>query len=386
MSLQITENPTTAFTDSKPHYVQLDALRGVAALLVVWYHVFEGFQFASGADKIEAINHGYLAVDFFFVLSGFVISYAYDSRWGKTLTTPNFFKRRLVRLHPMVIMGAVIGVCTFLMQGSVQWDGTHIATSSIMLALLCMMFFVPAVPGCRYEIRGNGEMFPLNGPAWSLFFEYLGNIIYALFIRRLSTRNLKILTVLLALMHIIFSAGNLSGYGMIGVGWTLDATNFFGGLLRMLCPFTIGMLVSRTFHKVKVKNSFIACSILLIFLFHIPYINDMGGICMNGVFESFCVVIVFPIIVLLGATSDENNSMILKICRFLGNISFPLYITHYPVMYLFYSWLIDKKLYTLGETWPRVTCTYLLCIAIAYLCYRFYDVPLRKWLAKKLKM
>ena len=90
----------------------------------------------------------------------------------------------------MVVMGAVLGAVTFMLQGSVQWDGTHVATSLVMLALLCAMFFIPAVPGAAYEVRGNGEMFPLNGPSWSLFFEYIGNLLYALVLRRLSTRVL----------------------------------------------------------------------------------------------------------------------------------------------------------------------------------------------------
>ena len=66
-----------AFNDSKPHYALLDGLRGVAALLVLWYHVHEGFAFASGAPIIGSINYGYLSVDFLFMLSGFVIGYAY---------------------------------------------------------------------------------------------------------------------------------------------------------------------------------------------------------------------------------------------------------------------------------------------------------------------
>ena len=148
---------SAAFSDTKPHYELLDGLRGVAALLVVWYHVFEGYAFAGGT-LIEGINHGYLAVDFFFILSGFVIGYAYDDRWGRSLTLKNFFKRRLIRLHPMVVMGAVLGAITFCLQGRVQWDGTHVATSMVMLALLCAMFFIPAVPGAGYEVRGNGEI------------------------------------------------------------------------------------------------------------------------------------------------------------------------------------------------------------------------------------
>lgn len=115
----------TKTKDSKPHYALLDGLRGVAALLVVWYHIFEGFQFAGNKPVIDFINHGYLAVDFFFILSGFVVGYAYDNRWGKTLTLGGFFRRRLIRLQPMVCMGAVIGAASFLLSGMEGWDGTH---------------------------------------------------------------------------------------------------------------------------------------------------------------------------------------------------------------------------------------------------------------------
>lgn len=244
------------FADSKPHYNLLDGLRGVAALLVVWYHIFEGFQFASGAPMITVVNHGYLAVDFFFLLSGFVIGYAYDDRVGKTLTLGAFFKRRLIRLHPMVIMGAVIGLVAYVIQGSVHWDGTHVALSAVMLALLCALLFIPAVPGCIYEVRGNGEMFPLNGPAWSLFFEYIGNILYALLLHRLSTKVLAVLVTMLGALLAWFTITNPTGYGMFGVGWTVDTLNLCGGLLRMLFPFAMGMLLSRVFRKVKVRGAF----------------------------------------------------------------------------------------------------------------------------------
>ena len=163
------------FADTKPHNDLLDGLRGVAALLVVLYHIFEGYAFAGGGT-IKFVNHGLLAVDFFFILSGFVISYAYDDRWGK-MTLGGFFKRRLIRLHPMIIIGAVIGAASFLIGGCQQWSGAVTPIGWVMLATLLTMFMIPAVPGAGYEVRGNGEMFPLNGPMWSLFFEYIGNIL-----------------------------------------------------------------------------------------------------------------------------------------------------------------------------------------------------------------
>ncbi len=377
-------NPSSAFADSKPHYALLDGLRGVAALLVVWHHVFEGFQFASGAPTITVINHGYLAVDFFFILSGFVIGYAYDDRMGRQLTLGAFFKRRIVRLHPMVIMGAAIGAVAFLAQGAVQWDGTHVALSAVMLALLCAMFFIPAVPGCPYEVRGNGEMFPLNGPAWSLFFEYIGNILYALVLHRLPTKVLAAVTAMLGAALAWCTITDVSGYGMFGVGWTLDAMNFWGGLLRMAFPFTMGMLLSRVFRKVKVRGAFWLCSMVLVAVFHVPYLEKMWGMNMNGVFEALCIIALFPVLVWFAASGSTTDRVSTRVCNMLGDISFPLYIVHYPFMYLFYSWLIDKRAYTLAEAWPMALLTCAASVAVAWLCLHIYDIPVRQWLARKL--
>ena len=374
---------SATFSDSKPHYDILDGLRGVAAILVLWYHIFEGYAFAAGAPIIEMPNHAYLAVDFFFILSGFVIAYAYDDRIGKSMPLGNFFKRRLIRLHPMVVLGAVFGVITFLMQGSVQWNGTHVMTSAVMIALLCAMFFIPAVPGCYYEIRGNGEMFPLNGPAWSLFFEYIGNILYALFIHRFSNRTLTIWTALMGIGLGFFTLTDFSGYGNLGVGWTLDATNFIGGLLRMLFPFSLGMLVFRHFKPAKIRGAFWICSLVLFILFHVPFIPGLAPICYNGLFEMICITLVFPLLVWLGASGSTTDRFSSGVCKFLGDISFPVYIIHYPLYYLFYAWLIKNQHYTFGQTW--VTAILLIAgnIVLAWCCLKIYDEPVRRYLSKR---
>ena len=207
---------SAAFADTKPHYELLDGLRGVAAFLVIWYHVFEGFA-TSPID--QRFNHGYLAVDFFFILSGFVIGYAYDDRWKTSMTIKDFIKRRLIRLHPMVVMGAVLGAITFYIQGCEKWDGTQVSISMLMLAMLLNLFLIPAIPGSGHEVRGNGEMYPLNGPSWSLFFEYIGNLLYALFIRRMSTKALTVLVIFAGIGLASFAISNLSGFGHLGVGW-----------------------------------------------------------------------------------------------------------------------------------------------------------------------
>lgn len=377
--------PSAAFADSKPHYALLDGLRGAAALMVVWYHFFEGFAFAEGT-AITTFCHGHLGVDLFFMLSGFVISYAYDDRWiasTNQLTLSNFFKRRLIRLHPMLVMGAVIGFTTFLIGGGVQWDGTPTPLSWSIVALVLTMLFVPAYPGAPYDLRGNGEMYSLNGPSWSLFFEYIGNLLYALFIRRLGTRALATLTATLGAVWVWFVATDVSGYDMIGIGWTLDAVNFFGGLLRMLFPFTMGMLLARRFKPVKVKGIFWIAWAVLFGLFSVPALAKWGAVSVNGLYEVACVVIIFPAIVWLTASGETTTKASARVCKFLGDISYPLYIVHYPVMYLFYAWLIKNQLYSLSATWEVVTMVFAINIALAYACLKLYDEPVRRWLSKR---
>ena len=371
------------FTNTKPHYELLDGLRGVAALLVLVYHIFEGFAFAGATNGvvsgiITTLNHGHIAVDFFFILSGFVISYAYDDRWGK-MSVGEFFKRRLIRLHPMLIMGALIGAIAFAIEGYTRWDGTTASVEWVMIALLLTMFMIPALPGMPYEVRGNGEMFPLNGPTWSLFFEYLGNICYALFMRRMSTKILVLFTLLLGIVHAWFFVGDVSGYDMIGVGWTIDKVNFWGGFVRMLFPFSMGMLLARTFTPHKVKGAFWICSVMLVALFAVPYIPSDGGISLNSLYEFVCIALVFPLLVWLGACGTAEGGLS-RINKTLGELSYPLYIVHYPIMYIFYKWLIKNEIYTLSECWFEALLVVISSIALAYLCLKFYDRPLRKLL------
>ena len=360
-----------AFADSKPHYELLDGLRGVAALVVMWYHVFEGFA-TSPID--QGFNHGYLAVDFFFILSGFVIGYAYDDRWKKTLTTREFFKRRLIRLHPMVIMGVVLGAITYYMQGCERWDGTQVGTSMLMLAMLLNLFLIPMAPGAAADVRGNSEMYPLNGPNWSLFFEYIGNILYALFIRKLSTRWLAVLVALAGAGLAGYAIGNGSGYGHLGVGWSLAGTNFPGGMLRLMFAFSAGLLMSRVFKPVHIRGAFWLCSLAVVVLLSMPHVGGTERLWLNGLYDSVCVIVIFPLLVWLGASGKATDSGTSRVCKFCGDISYPVYVVHYPFMYLFYAWLWggeEKILF--AQAWPYALLVFFGSIALTYLILKVYD-------------
>lgn len=363
-------------------YEILDGLRGVAALLVIWYHVFEAFA-TSPVD--QRFNHGYLAVDFFFVLSGFVIGHAYDGRWKRGMTAGRFIVRRIIRLQPMVIIGVLLGVVSFIIQGCERWDGTAVSTPAVIASFLFGLFMLPALPGTMPEVRGNGEMFPLNGPSWSLFFEYIGSIGYALWLHRLSRRGLRLFTVLSGVALAVWTLSDMSGSYHTGFGWSMADYGFVGGLLRLSFSFSAGLLMARGFKPMRVRAcGFAVCSALIVAMLAMPYITTDGSKSIaNACYDLICTLLVFPTVVYIGASTPNGSDISDRVCRFLGSISYPVYIIHYPMMYLFYAYVWSEGL-TFAQTWPVAAAICLGAIILARLFLKYYDEPLRACLSKKL--
>lgn len=362
---------------TKPHYPVLDGLRGVAALMVVAFHLFEAHA-TSYLDQI--INHGYLAVDFFFLLSGFVIGYAYDDRWHQ-MTVGNFFGRRLIRLQPMVVMGSVIGAICFYFQASAMWPAiaqTPVWNMLLIMVIGCTMIPVPP----SMDIRGWMETYPLNGPAWSLFFEYVVNILYALFIRKVPQWLLGILVFLSAgmLVHLTLT----SPRGDVVGGWSLEPMQLHIGFARVMYPFFAGLLLFRLARLAHFKNAFAWCSGLVFAVLAMPRIGGSGHLWMNGLYESLSIIIIFPLIIYLGASSELKGAAARKICKFLGDISYPVYITHYPLIYIYTAWVYDHKI-PLRQGFPWALLVFASAILLAYACLKLYDEPVRKWLQHSIK-
>ena len=370
---------------TKPRYEVLDGLRGVAAMMVVAFHI--STPYTKGFNLI--INHGYLAVDFFFVLSGFVVGYAYDDRWDK-MTTWSFFKRRLIRLHPMLVAGTLIGAIFFYFQGDNPAHPGLNATPAwlvVVIALLCMaMIPIPR----SFDIRGWGEMNPLDGPQWSLFWEYLANIAYALFIRKFSKSMLAafmlcsaVLTLILCLNVDVFGwlqARSYARYTVLG-GWSLTPAHLQIGLTRLLYPFFCGLLLSKNGKLISIRGGFWWCSLILVTLLTLPRVggDNPENFWMNGLYEAFCILVAFPLIVAVGAGSSTKGKTT-AINRFLGDISYPLYITHYPLIYMQMSWAESHRDLPAGTHIFVVVCIFAFDIAIAYASLKLYDEPVREWL------
>lgn len=349
---------------TKQHFEILDGLRGVAAISVVIFHFLEFVYLEEGPIK-NPFAHSFLAVDFFFCLSGFVIAYAYDDRIEK-MGVVEFFKSRLIRLHPLVIIGSILGLIGYFLVP--YGDITTRSTTELLILFACSLLLIP-LPIMKDRFANN---FGLNAPAWSLFWEYIANIVYSLILWRLPRKVMLGLTFItgIALVYVAYSAQGLSG------GWGGDT--FWDGAARVSYSFLAGALVYRFKWIIPSKLRFLGLSLLLIPTFLYPFNPEI-----NYITESLIVLFYFPFLVALGAGA-VTSSKTKKICVFSGNISYPLYMIHYFAIWIFGTYLSIYK-FSGFTLFMVVTLGTLALIGMAYLIMTYIDVPIRNYLTEKRK-
>lgn len=379
----------------KPYrYEILDGLRGVAALMVVVFHMSEAFSY----DPVfKHLNHGYLCVDFFYVLSGFVIGFAYEGRMKSGLMSRwDFLKARFIRLQPMVLFGILLGAGLFFFQECNYYAGIGNASVWYVIQNMVMSFFmIPVTP--EFNVRANTEMFVLNIPQWSMVFEYIANILFCLFVFKLGKKGLMVLVGLFALI-IVDSALTLNLFGMLqphdypcslNAGWSLTAEQFYIGVARVGFSFFTGLLLFRLIYKegVALKKTrtpiFAICSFIIIAIVCVDQIGGYEHPLYDGIFNLICVFILCPFTVWFGSQRIELSQRTKNVCDFLGRLSYPLYLAHYPLVYLFFTWMDTHHDASFSILAFTSTATFLLCVALGYAALKLWDEPIRKWLAKK---
>jgi peptidoglycan/LPS O-acetylase OafA/YrhL len=358
---------------SKSHYEALDGLRGTAALCVLMFHFWE---MIVPDIAHNPMGHAFLAVDFFFALSGFVIGHAYDARLAAragtrdALNLPGFFKRRLIRLHPMALAGLAIGVTVYLLDpfvGDTQRIGEKISLATLAGTIALSLFLLPTqnVP------NSFGETHSLNGPSWTLFQEYIANILYGFFGQKMGGRLHVVLCVTSAVV-LVWTACHFNDLSH-GWGWA----DFWAAPVRLACPFLMGLLVYRMGFRLPVPQPFVVLSLVLVAIFVAP---QMGRY--NGLFEAACIILVFPLVLAAGAGVTRTEGAIGALCRFMGELSYPVYIIHYAFVYLFahWNWSTHPTPLRLGLVAAGLQAG---IVVLAYALLRWFDRPVRAWLTRR---
>lgn len=290
----------------KKRFITLDALRGVAAVMVVLYHT--GFRLGTWMPRF-----GYLAVDLFFLLSGFVLAYSYEPRFRQGLRRSEFLVTRIVRLYPLYVFGLVLGTGVALL--NLKRDGVTLDGDVIGFGLGLVGF--PSYVGPH----GPLYVFAMNPPFWSLFFEFwVANVAFMMVRGSLNGKVLGALILICGVSLLIVE--KLFYTSCVGFEWH----SFAWGFPRVGFSFFCGVAIARL-HRSRPPRLKLPSWVFVLILPALLSLPLTGG--MAHCYELACVFLLFPAIVYWGAEAVERHPWV---GAALGDASYALYTVHYPLL------------------------------------------------------
>ena len=336
-----------AATGERLHVEALDGLRGIAALSVMFYHawVFNA--------------QGWMAVDFFYCLSGFVIAMAYESKLAAGLPFGRYVSWRLMRVYPMLAVGGIIGLATWRTGEAIPFL-TAASPTTFTLAWLAHMVLVP--------FYGQEKAFPFNNVQWSILYELLANALHALFLPVLTNR---------VLMGVLAVSGAVLAWRTFALGtmnWGFDLRHIDVGLARMGYSFFAGVLLYRLRTAILPRLPRVPFWLLAAAIFVLASIHGLEAIhpWLEPARQVGTVLLINPLLVSLGAVSGARGPAI----RALGELSFPLYAIHLPLVYFARTTMattLDGMALKMG-----VFAACVPIVAAALLLGRYVDLPLNR--------
>jgi peptidoglycan/LPS O-acetylase OafA/YrhL len=342
----------------KAHITALDGLRGVAALCVVYLHLTIVFELTS------VLRHPYLAVDFFFCLSGVVVAHVYERDLLGSLSVPSFMGKRLLRLYPLLFAGAALAAAVALIRPHILAD--PVARNELPQVVARSFLLLPTLTPTPFD----HAIFPLNPSTWSLVFEIAVNLLYAAIVRFLRMPVLIGLLILSA----IWAAYTAVTAGDLCVGFSPET--LWGGPARTCFPFFAGVLIARLFQKGRLPAFTLSptvAALILIVAFYVPTPPAL-----TAWYDLFWAVLAFPLMIAL-LIRHQTRGWQRKLCLLSGEISYPLYILHYPLLIVAYHFAHRAS--------PPLALALAVaaipaCAIAALAASRLYDRPLRRFLGR----
>jgi peptidoglycan/LPS O-acetylase OafA/YrhL len=340
----------------------LDALRGIAAIGVVVFHL-------QGAFTPIATPGGYLAVDLFFMMSGVVLSHAYEARFRAGMGTLDFMRARLIRLYPLYLLGTLLGIgvtaASMLGHNIDNWD-----PPSLLLAVARALLFLP-----NFSATPVNQLFPLNIPCWSLFFELLVNLLFVVCWPLITSRRLVVVCLL---------TGSAVGLATLYNG-SLDqgstAASFAVGLARTVFGFAVGVLIARRIPHMQRSES--NCRVLAIVAIVVIAVTGWAAGPLRVIWDAICVLVAFPVLVYSGTRIDPGPRL-RQAATFLGVTSYAVYVLHSPLS----SVLNSASRYFAGSAGASAGAPYLgvavlaVLLAGCWLADEHIDMPIRRRLSR----
>jgi peptidoglycan/LPS O-acetylase OafA/YrhL len=344
-------------------YITLDGMRGLAAMLVVLVHAG-----SSIAPYDLRPRFGFLAVDLFFALSGFVLAYSYDPRFATGMRPWDFMRRRFARLYPLFALGLFLGLALRVIPAirDATTTGGPMTGREVAVAAFFNTLMLPAPDGAQ-----NHFIFPADLPAWSLFFEvWVANLGFALFWRKLQGRSL---TIFIGAMALSILACEWMFHTLdMGALWSTMP----GGFVRVGLSFSMGVAIARLHAsrppRLRVPSWLVLA--LMVASMLVPLSGWLGHL-----YELVCAFSIFPALIYWGAEAVERRP---AIGSMLGEASYAAYAIHVPLLSLL-VYLAPAAVAKPSELYGLAFAALVLCLAV--LLARFYDTPVRRVLEQAVR-
>ena len=333
------------------HYAALDGIRGIAAVSVLLFHL------GRWLDLPWLATNGNLAVDTFFTLSGFVLASAYVERMHR-LSLANFIRLRAIRLMPTIILATAISALYVLIRGALTQQ--EVAYSQVMIATMLGVLNIPYF--YAPHPLGGPQLFPLNGPQFSLFLEIVSNVVW---------------WVCRFLNQIIFAiaAGAISAVSLLIIGIGGDTTEtFWHGFPHVGSSFFIGVLLFYIDRKMSFKRGNLYFQTSFWILFSIMLLIFYAPSEISSALKMGWKLALAPALVLAGSHVRLTFRQT-KLSTYSGDISFPIYALHYPV----FCWVngIYQMLAGGRNAYVEVPLALLAVLLTSHLALTLYDKPVR---------
>jgi peptidoglycan/LPS O-acetylase OafA/YrhL len=358
------KNPIEKPLVRKRAFVTLDALRGVAALPVVYIHTERLFGWGM-------VQHGHLAVDFFFLLSGFVMTYVYQERLDQGWSAASFLKARILRLYPLYILGTVAGIVFLVLQ--TRYGKSHFSLSLLGELALLGLLFLPAPP-LPLLAKAPVDLYLFNTPAWSLFYELVANLLHAVFLKRKSFTVLACIVIGFAVALLGFSIH------FDGLRFGAEREQYLGGACRVLFAYPCGILAYRIWSSGKGRFALspLLIAALLMATLTVPVPENF-----NGIYEWLTVTVAFPFLLLAGATNQPPKRFA-RLSQWLGATSYPLYILHVPIFRFFEQIWVHVFKHPIDQDAPWAGLAFLVVVVpLVFWIGEHYDPEARKFLNQR---
>lgn len=370
----------------KQKFEILDGLRGIAAISVMFMHFLQEL-------SSTILQGAYLSVDMFFMLSGFILSYSYGERLRQDAWRGEYLKRRIIRLYPMIFIGFAIGFASLIVM---QVNSSARFSLGNLAAATGQNFFLVPYLG-RFSVSGfvgaanhslpsvnDPGVFPLNPPAWSLFFELFASVILIAAIK-MTARNLSrwayVCLVAFLVYGFLASLDNAKLAIMMNQGWAAD--NFIGGFFRVGYGFLLGIAIGKMYDSDLpakphwfiaglVKNDYM---LFVVFLLVVAFPSSI-----KGMYSVAILLFVAPALVYRGAMLAPSGKTIARLSAFLGWISYPLYCVHYPIGRLVFAYAPQADIHVVRTA---MIAAFLSIVSAAILA-KFVEEPIRSYLGKRM--